>query len=257
MHLCFQGAKTHRPIAQLEHTVSFADGFPLLLASTSSLAELNRRSPEPVGMERFRTNLVIDGAPAFAEDDWIEVRIGEVRFAIVKPCSRCVFTTLDATSQQYDEGGEPLTTLKTFRQDDKGEVFFGTNLIPLNEGVLRVGDTLEVLTSSPARRYPERPRPVGAVLEKAADKAVSITFAGQGEFTGNTQQTLLEQVERAGFELPASCRAGICGTCKAKLTRGQVVSRSVAPLSAKEQAEGMVLTCCSYPLDDVELSVQS
>ncbi|MFP8966523.1 YcbX family protein [Pokkaliibacter sp. CJK22405] len=253
VHLRYQGPKMHRPIAKLDYSVSFADGFPLLLTTSASLAELQRRSPDAVPMERFRTNLVIDGTLPFEEDDWVELQIGEVRFANVKPCARCVFTTLDPHSQSYDEDMEPLATLQTFRQDDKGEVYFGVNLIALNTGSIRAGDDVRVLVRSPGPRYPERPRAL--LKEVVTDSATHrISLSGQGSFEGSGERPLLDQIEQAGMELPSSCRAGICGACKVKLIAGQVSSRSVAPLSSQEQEEGMILSCCSYPLSDVELA---
>ena len=121
--------------------VSFADGFPFLLASESSLAELARRGAE-VPMSRFRPNLVIAGAAPFAEDTWRAVRIGEVRFAVVKPCARCPVTTVDQETAVMPSS-EPLRTLATFRRREGG-VMFGQNLVHEGPGVVRVGDAVIV-----------------------------------------------------------------------------------------------------------------
>lgn len=120
--------------------VSFADGFPFLLASEQSLAELARRGAD-VPMSRFRPNLVIAGAPPFAEDAWRAIRIGEVRFRVVKPCARCVVTTIDQETAVATH--EPLRTLATFRRRD-GNVLFGQNLVHDGPGVVRVGDLVTV-----------------------------------------------------------------------------------------------------------------
>lgn len=124
--------------------VSFADGFPLLLVSEESLADLNARLPPavgPLGMERFRPNLVVRGCAPFAEDGWSRLRIGVVALAGVKPCARCVLTTIDpATAQQ---GVEPLRTLSGYRRQG-GKVLFGQNLIPRALGWLRCGDAVAV-----------------------------------------------------------------------------------------------------------------
>jgi len=117
--------------------VSFADGYPLLLTSEASLAVLNARLDVPVPMTRFRPNLVVDGFEAYAEDQWRQVRIGEVLFHVVKSCARCVVTTID--QQTAAQGKEPLKTLGAFRRRD-GQVYFGMNLIPDKPGVVRVGD---------------------------------------------------------------------------------------------------------------------
>lgn len=131
--------------------VSFADGFPLLLANATSLDELNERlaargvpDVAPMTMERFRPNVVIEGAPPFAEDGIGAVRIGGVRFRAPKACDRCSVTTVDPETGV--PGKEPLATLATFRQRD-GAVWFGVNLIPeLPDGPreIAVGDSVEL-----------------------------------------------------------------------------------------------------------------
>jgi uncharacterized protein YcbX len=128
-----------------EDRVSFADGYPLLLATDDSLADLNRRMPAPLSMDRFRPNLVISGAPPWAEDTWRRVRVGEVTFRVVKPCDRCIVTTTDQrTGERGAAGGEPLRALATFRRRGS-QVFFGQNLIPDGTGTIRIGDPVEVL----------------------------------------------------------------------------------------------------------------
>jgi uncharacterized protein YcbX len=122
--------------------VSFADGFPYLLIGEASLADLNARLAVPVGMRRFRPNLVIAGSAPFAEDGWRRIRIGEVAFRCVKPCARCTVTTVDPDTGTT--GPEPLRTLATYRLRD-GKAMFGMNLIADGEGELRVGDRLAIL----------------------------------------------------------------------------------------------------------------
>jgi uncharacterized protein len=133
--------------------VSFADGYPLLLTGTASLDDLNTRLPEPIPMNRFRPNLVVSGARAFEEDAWTRVRIGGVDFHVVKPCARCVVTTVDQGTGTKRK--EPLRTLAEFRRNVPGgrkgkgnAVYFGQNLIPDPGSVsatLRAGDEVEVL----------------------------------------------------------------------------------------------------------------
>jgi uncharacterized protein YcbX len=128
--------------AQPGDRVSFADAYPFLLISEGSLQQLNNRLNLPVPMDRFRPNIVVDGCKPHAEDDWGTVRIGEVDFAVAKPCSRCVVTT---TNQQTGERGrEPLQTLATYRLQD-GQVLFGQNLVHRGLGVVRVGDRIAIL----------------------------------------------------------------------------------------------------------------
>ncbi len=122
--------------------VGLADGFPFLLISEASLADLNARLEQPLPMNRFRPNLVIGGCEPFAEDGWSRVRIGSITFRVVKPCSRCAITTVDQTTAVA--GKEPLRTLARFRKvGDK--VLFGQNLIHDGTGTLRTDDPVEIL----------------------------------------------------------------------------------------------------------------
>jgi len=129
------------------HAVTeFSDGFPMLVISRASLADLNARLPKALPMERFRPNLVIDGVGAYDEDRIHELRTDGIVIRIVKPCMRCAITTTDQQRGERD-GVEPLATLKEFRFDTvlRG-VAFGQNAIPI-EGVgqeLRVGQSFEI-----------------------------------------------------------------------------------------------------------------
>ena len=131
-------------VARPGDLVSFADCFPVLLIGRSSLDELNGRLGEPTSMRRFRPNLVIEGAPPFAEDHWWRLRIGEVEFEGAKNCVRCEFPTIDPDTAVKDARREPMRTLATFRRRPEGGVFLGQNLIPRTFGTVRVGDPVEV-----------------------------------------------------------------------------------------------------------------
>lgn len=136
----------HPDYSEPGDVVSFADGFPLLIANEASLADLNARMETPLPMNRFRPNLVVMGAEPWAEDGWKVLRIGGVVFRNVKQCGRCLVTTTD---QQTGErmGEEPLRTLSTFRKVDQA-VMFGANLIPEREGLpmpISIGTAVEVL----------------------------------------------------------------------------------------------------------------
>lgn len=130
------------PGAVDEDVVSFADGYPVLLISEASLADLSARVGRPIEMARFRPNLVVAGGSAFQEDGWSSVRIGGVPFAVAKTCTRCIFTTVDPETGERSADGEPLTTLKTYRRSGDG-VIFGMNLIPRGRGTIRVGDPVQ------------------------------------------------------------------------------------------------------------------
>jgi uncharacterized protein len=123
--------------------VSFADGYPVLLLTEASLGELNRRLDAPVPMDRFRPNVVVAGVPEpNAEDRWRRIRLGGVECRGVKLCGRCAVTTVD--TRTAEKGKEPLRTLATYRGWG-GKVWFGQNVVPDAEGMLRVGDPVTVL----------------------------------------------------------------------------------------------------------------
>ncbi len=128
--------------AKAGSVVSFADGYPLLCTTNASLMDLNQRLPEPISMERFRPNVVVTGDQPFGEDLWKRIRIGEVKFSVVKSCTRCVITTIDQDTAA--QGKEPLRTLSTFRKRG-GNVYFGENLVPENTGMIHMGDPVEIL----------------------------------------------------------------------------------------------------------------
>ncbi|HNE69703.1 MAG TPA: MOSC domain-containing protein [Anaerolineales bacterium] len=124
-----------------DHT-GFADGYPILIISEESLQDLNSKLDSAVPMNRFRPNIVVKGCEPFAEETWKRIRIGGVEMALVKPCARCVVTTIDKDTLAKSK--EPLKTLSSYRMQELGAIF-GVNVIPLNEGVVKVGMNVEVL----------------------------------------------------------------------------------------------------------------
>lgn len=131
----------------------FADGYPVLIISRASLAELNSRLPKELPMARFRPNVVIDGVDAYDEDRIHELSSGEVTLRIVKPCTRCSITTTDQESGTLD-GIEPLATLKKYRFDrELGGVCFGQNaIITRGSGAaLHIGQQLTVTWKVPGK----------------------------------------------------------------------------------------------------------
>jgi uncharacterized protein len=143
--------------------VSFADAYPLLMASADSLAALNaaiaagpRAAEGPLPITRFRPNLVVSGAPAWAEDGWRRVRIGSVTFRAVKGCDRCVMTLVDPETSA--KGKEPIATLARVRRWD-GATWFGMHLIPDSPApgdTVHVGDRVEILDEVDAPDGPPR-----------------------------------------------------------------------------------------------------
>ncbi|WP_038913764.1 YcbX family protein [Dickeya zeae] len=229
--------------------LGFVDGYPFLLVNDASFNDVRHRCGAGIRIEQFRPNLVVSGAEAFAEDGWQTLRIGEVMFDVAKPCSRCVLTTVSPERGRKHPAGEPLATLQQYRTAENGDVDFGLNLIARNSGIIRAGDSVEVLSTKPPRPYG-----AGAVTESltppsSAAKPVHITYQGT-EFTGNNQQILLEQLEQQGIRVPYSCRAGLCGCCRLTLNDGDV-----SPLKASARGEdGTILACSCIPAGDITLT---
>lgn len=124
--------------------VSFADGYPFLIISEESLNELNSKLEKKILMNRFRPNIVISGGIPFQEDTWTKIKIGTCVFHIVKPCERCVVTTIEQESGLILDK-EPLKTLASFRTINN-KVIFGQNMLVENTGIIKLGDSIEILS---------------------------------------------------------------------------------------------------------------
>jgi uncharacterized protein YcbX len=125
------------------HTL-FADGYPILVIGSASLADLNerlaRKGERALPMDRFRPGVVVDGLDAYAEDHTDTLDCGGVMLRMVKPCTRCQVTTTDQATARV--GREPLPTLATYRYDPRlAGVTFGMNAIVVQGAgsTLRVG----------------------------------------------------------------------------------------------------------------------
>ncbi len=153
-HLVVMPPEVLRPVdptyARAGDHVSFADGFPVLLASEASLADVNERiaaaGEAPVPIPRFRANLVVTGGEPFAEERASRVRVGRLVFRMPKRCARCQVTTVDQDTGTVPSK-EPLRTLASYRREGTN-VFFAQNLVPEalpEDAVIAVGDAVEYL----------------------------------------------------------------------------------------------------------------
>jgi uncharacterized protein YcbX len=141
----------HRWTGTLDAENGFADAFPLLVTSSASLAELNRRlvanGDAAVTMARFRPNLVLDGLDAHGEDALDEIEFasddGPVRLKLVKPCARCPIPDVDPLTGAT--GHAVTDALTAYRADARlgGKITFGMNAVIVDgiERALRVGMT--------------------------------------------------------------------------------------------------------------------
>jgi len=150
---CIPEEWMHKDMKNTNQLVSYADGFPFLLASEESLADLNSRLPSGIDrlpMMRFRPNFVVGGLDVgFDEDTWSKINIGNTTFRVTKKCTRCKLTTVDPQTGAF-AGDEPLRTLKTFRKgllEGKDEVCFGQNLVhEKSGGQVEVGQIIQIIS---------------------------------------------------------------------------------------------------------------
>lgn len=267
--LHFFAERSSRYVKNRNNQVAFADGYPLLIATQASLDDLNRKlKNHRVSMNQFRPNVVVGDTEAFAEDSWKHIRIGEVEFEITKPCSRCIFTTVDPEAGEKHPKQEPLTTLKQFRQLGNGDVIFGQNMVALNKGTIKQDDAITVIEQQTAPVYVKPSKKAVELLASEEDapelpakptkkvpKSVNLHFdSWNTKHKGNTDESILDQGESAGLILPYSCRGGMCGRCKIKLERGQVKQLAEDGLSEQDKSEGFILACSSIPQSDLVLT---
>lgn len=245
--LVYCADSTTRLVKRKTTQVSFADGYPLLLVNQRSLDQLNTRLETPVTALHFRPNIVVNGNFPFVEDSWQLIKIGEVEFEVSKPCGRCPFIHVNPkTGQVLDK--LTLETLAKFRFFE-GSIDFGQNLIALNSGVIKEGDEVQVLATKRSPYY-------GGIddIKVQNKKTVKIKDLNSDvTFEGNNHQLMSDQLEKAGINLPYSCRKGICGYCKVKLTTGSVITLNDEALSETQKANGYVLPCSCIPASNLTI----
>jgi uncharacterized protein len=134
--------------------IMFQDAYPIHWVMQESVNELSKIAGQEIPWTRFRPNIVGEGGESQWEHEIYEGTIGEVHFVQPKPCTRCPVTTVD---QEIGEkrGTEPLTSLSTYKRWDKTrETIFGENILPLQSGLIRVGDDiLELSARNPPLVY--------------------------------------------------------------------------------------------------------
>jgi uncharacterized protein YcbX len=125
--------------AKEDEITGFSDGYPILMIGTASLEDLNSRLAQPIGMDRFRPNIVFSGGEPFEEDLIKDFTINGVMMRGVKPCARCIMTTTNQVTAERSK--EPLNTLSTYRKKDN-KIYFGQNVLAKGLGSINVGDLI-------------------------------------------------------------------------------------------------------------------
>lgn len=147
LRLCFLPPTFRRQVdvnfAKAGDEVGFADGFPLLVCNQASIDYLSRVGGRPLAPQRFRPNIVVDGAELFAENHWRRLRIGEVELDLVKPCARCVIPSLDPGTAEQQPA--VLELLRAHCRGADGQIYFGQNAIHRQCGRLEEGAEVKVL----------------------------------------------------------------------------------------------------------------
>ncbi len=122
-----------------DENVSLADGYPFLIIGQASLDDLNHRLKKPLPINRFRPNFVFTGGEPYQEDSWRNFKIGKNNFIGVKPCARCVLTTVD--QETAEKGTEPLATLASYRKREN-KIYFGQNVVAVDHYEIYEGDEI-------------------------------------------------------------------------------------------------------------------
>ncbi len=138
----------------------FADGFPILLTSVESLRELNAHIEHPVTMDRFRPNIIVEGAYAYDEDYWREIQMGALRGFVVRACARCPVPNVDQQTGKLAKERPVTEALEATRKgiddiDDAKGRFFGQNVAHVFEpgSTLQVGAKVSVLNRASERNF--------------------------------------------------------------------------------------------------------
>ncbi|KAK9839730.1 hypothetical protein WJX84_004835, partial [Apatococcus fuscideae] len=234
-----------------EDEIAFQDNFPILMASEGALAALNSELDQPIPMNRFRPNVVVDDKAPWAEDSWDAMRISSssgsvqspaadgpsLELRLAAPASRCSVTTVNQASGE--RGKEPLKTLGKIRRGKqlgftllpewKPAVFFGWNVVPSHDGLIAVGDNIEVVERcAQARDHAEKVTTGGRAtaesrVVKAANRgglqdAASEAFTAAKEQGQDAAVKLQNAAQRMGAH-PAMQQAG--GQVEGVLRQGQ------------------------------------
>lgn len=132
---------------------SFSDAYPILMISQGSLNDLNNRLPDQLPVNRFRPNIVIENCEPYEEDSMKHFRINEIDFYGVKLCARCTIPTINQDTAEKSK--EPTKTLAAYRGRENN-VYFGQNVLYHGTGVIKVGDTINVLRRNDAPVFESR-----------------------------------------------------------------------------------------------------
>ena len=133
--------KVDTKYANNDEVTSFSDGYPMLMIGEASLDNLNAKLEVPLPISRFRPNIVFSGGHPHIEDEMARFEINGLSLLGVKPCSRCVMTTINEKTAAG--GKEPLKTLATYRMKNN-KLYFGQNVLQQQNGIIHIGDEIKI-----------------------------------------------------------------------------------------------------------------
>ena len=158
LHLVRMSPGYKRPLAKAalmsgETTTDFADAAPILVANEASLDRLNSvlesNALQPVPMDRFRPNIVVQGLEAFAEHGVDTLSTEDYQLKLCYPCKRCIVTTINQDTAEKDPQGQPFKTLQSINPvpgEDKAPAFAENAILTHgNYECIAVGDELNVI----------------------------------------------------------------------------------------------------------------
>ncbi|KAF2475693.1 uncharacterized protein BDR25DRAFT_253171 [Lindgomyces ingoldianus] len=129
--------------------IGMADSYPMHILNLASIHHVSCQLPRgysPLNALRYRANVYVTGPPSFNEDDWARARIGDCTYHISCRTTRCKLPNVDPETGLADRN-EPGATMRKYRVIDKGSQSpcLGMQVTPLTEGVISVGDEIELL----------------------------------------------------------------------------------------------------------------
>lgn len=121
---------------------NLVDDSPIHLISSNSIHDLNAKLKQGVTSDNFRPNIVVRTNYPYEEETWRTIKIGDCHFEVVKNCARCSLSTINKHTNIKNT--ELLKTLATYKKEGNG-VTFGIYLKPINQGIIKLSDCLEIV----------------------------------------------------------------------------------------------------------------
>lgn len=246
------GEKAMRRICRFPSLpLSFTDNCPIILINQSSFEYIEKHNTHRSIRSQIRSNLIIKGFPAFDESCWKTLQIGNIQFDVITLHPRFIPTNSHPETALTNELLQSSLQFKSFCKDFQQEKDLGIYLIPRNYGTITIGDEVQILEFKTSASYSTESiqhKNIPASIALRSEENIDIEYQYL-RFRGNSQQTLLEQLEQHHINLPYSCRAGICGRCEVELISGEVTPLTQSAIKTNKK----ILACSCRPKNTLKI----